>query len=88
MSDERIHVVVGVVSDERGHILLSRRPPHVHQGDLWEFPGGKLKTGETAPQALRRELDEELGIIPTDYRPLIRIYHDYPAVSVPACRHR
>jgi len=78
MSDVRVHVVVGVVIDDQGRILLSRRPVHAHQGDLWEFPGGKLEPGETASQALRRELDEELGIIPVKHRPLIRIYHDYP----------
>lgn len=78
MPDERIHVVVAVVVDEQGRILLSHRPAHVHQGDLWEFPGGKLEPGETVPQALRRELDEELGIVPVEYRPLICIYHDYP----------
>ena len=78
MPDVHVHVVVGVVVDDQRRILLSRRPAHVHQGELWEFPGGKVEPGETVPQALRRELDEELGIVPVNYRPLIRIYHDYP----------
>ena len=42
-----MHVAVAVIQDDRGRILLSRRADHVHQGGLWEFPGGKLKSGET-----------------------------------------
>ncbi len=44
----------------------------------WEFPGGKLEQSEDAPTALARELREELGIVPSRARPLIRIRHDYP----------
>lgn len=77
-SDGRVHVVVGVVSDGQGRVLLSRRPEHVHQGGLWEFPGGKREPDEAVIQTLQRELDEELGIVPLSYHPLIRIYHDYP----------
>lgn len=58
-------------------MLLTLRPDHLHQGGLWEFPGGKVETGESATQALRRELQEELDITPEELRPLIRIHHDY-----------
>jgi 8-oxo-dGTP diphosphatase len=78
MSDTRTHVVAGVIVNERGQVLLSRRPPQAHQGDLWEFPGGKVEHGESAAQALRRELEEELAIRPVGQRPLIQIAHDYP----------
>jgi 8-oxo-dGTP diphosphatase len=57
-----IHVVAGVVSDDRGRILLTQRPPGKHLAGLWEFPGGKCEPGESAVAALRRELGEELGI--------------------------
>jgi len=57
--------------------LLSKRHPDSHQGDLWEFPGGKLEAGESVSSALYRELQEELGIQVTKHRPLIRILHDY-----------
>jgi 8-oxo-dGTP diphosphatase len=73
-----LHVAVGVVHDERGHILIAKRPRHVHQGDLWEFPGGKLEAGETAEQALHRELQEELNIEVAETTPLIQIRHAYP----------
>ena len=48
--------------DRSGHVLLSRRPTHKTHGGLWEFPGGKVETGETPAVALVRELREELGI--------------------------
>jgi 8-oxo-dGTP diphosphatase len=57
--------------------LITKRPEHVHQGGLWEFPGGKLETGETPNEGLARELFEELGIRVRSSRPLIRVHHDY-----------
>ena len=78
----RIHVAVAAIFDEQRRVLLSKRPAHVHQGGLWEFPGGKIEERETVEEGLRRELQEELGITPADTRPLIRIVHDYPDKSV------
>ena len=72
-----IHVVAGVIYDPQGRILLARRPDHLHQGGLWEFPGGKVHAGELVIAALRRELEEELGITFTRSRPLIQVHHDY-----------
>ena len=77
-----IHVAAGVIKDAKGQILIARRPDHAHQGGLWEFPGGKLENGESAPQALARELQEELGIDVEHCEPLIQIRHDYPDKSV------
>lgn len=73
----RTHVVAAVLEDIHERILITKRPEHVHQGGLWEFPGGKLDPGESPDEALARELREELGVIPRAYRPLIRIAHDY-----------
>ena len=48
--------------DSDGRVLLAQRPPGKHLAGTWEFPGGKLEAGESVEQALRRELQEELGI--------------------------
>jgi len=48
--------------DPDGRVLLARRPEGKKMAGLWEFPGGKLHTGETPEVALIRELKEELGI--------------------------
>lgn len=73
----RIHVAAAAIFNSAGEVLLSRRADHVHQGGLWEFPGGKLEPGEAATDALRRELREELGIHVQASRPLIRVHHGY-----------
>ncbi len=74
---ERTHVAVGVILNEAGEVLITRRAAQSHQGGLWEFPGGKLESGESVQEALARELDEELGIQVQQTEPLIRISHDY-----------
>ncbi|ALE16242.1 5-methyl-dCTP pyrophosphohydrolase [Altererythrobacter epoxidivorans] len=48
--------------DDSGRWLMHRRPHHKHHGGLWEFPGGKVESGENPCFALVRELAEELGI--------------------------
>jgi 8-oxo-dGTP diphosphatase len=62
--DERtpVDVAVGVLIDARGRFLLCSRPEGKVYAGYWEFPGGKLEAGESVEQALRRELQEELGI--------------------------
>ena len=57
-------VIVAAVAlvDTDGRVLISRRPEGKAMAGLWEFPGGKLESGETPEAALIRELREELGI--------------------------
>lgn len=61
---------------------MSRRHAHQHLGGLWEFPGGKVDSGENVYEALCRELDEELAVKVHKARPLIRVAHDYPDKKV------
>lgn len=75
-------VVAAVVRHLDGRIGIAQRPLHKHQGGLWEFPGGKIAAGESPQQALARELEEELGINGGHYRPLMRLEHHYPDLSV------
>lgn len=77
MPKRRVHVVAAVILNEEGSVFLSRRPSYVDQGGLWEFPGGKLHANETCLEALKRELDEELGITVQRARPLIKVRHEY-----------
>ena len=63
-SDDRrvVDVAVGLLIQRSGAFLMTTRPVgKVYEG-YWEFPGGKLEAGETVEQALRRELQEEIGV--------------------------
>ena len=57
-----VEVAVGVLVRGDGAFLLTSRPEGKAYAGYWEFPGGKLEAGETVEQALRRELQEEIGI--------------------------
>lgn len=60
-----------------GKFLIAKRPPDVHLGGLWEFPGGKMEPGESLENCLRRELREELGIVVGEARLFRVISHRY-----------
>ena len=58
-----IEVVAGIIfNEDRSQVLLAFRKPEQHQGDRWEFPGGKMESGESQAKALKRELFEELAL--------------------------
>ena len=82
MNNALIHVAAAAVVNDSGDVLVSQRKQGTHLGGYWEFPGGKLETGESIDAALRRELKEELDIVPLSCRPLIRTRYDYPEKSV------
>jgi 8-oxo-dGTP diphosphatase len=77
-----VDVAVGVLIRPDGDFLLTSRPPgKVYEG-YWEFPGGKLETGETVEEALRRELHEEIGITIGAAHPWKIELVDYPHALV------
>jgi 8-oxo-dGTP diphosphatase len=78
----RLDVVAAIIRDDLGRVLLARRPEHKHQGGRWEFPGGKVESGEALQHALQRELDEELGVFARASRPFMTIDHHYPDLHV------
>ena len=75
-------VAVGILIKEDGSYLLGQRPEGKPYAGYWEFPGGKLESGETVFQALFRELKEELGIEILSSEPWKVIEHDYPHAYV------
>ena len=77
-----LRVAVGVIKNPSGQVLISLRDNKLHQGGLWEFPGGKVELGETVQQALTRELKEELDIAVETVTPLITVNYQYPDLAV------
>ena len=77
-----VDVAVGVLIDAEGRFLMTSRPTGKVYADHWEFPGGKLESGETVAQALRRELNEELGIDIGQAHPWQVEMVDYPHALV------
>ena len=77
-----VDVAVGVLIKPDGAFLLTSRPKGKVYAGYWEFPGGKLEAGETVPQALARELYEELGIEALSIVPWRDEMVDYPHALV------
>ncbi len=73
-------VVAGII-EQHNRILIGRRRPDQPHPLKWEFPGGKLETGESPPEALVRELREELGIESRPGTELMRYEFSYPGKS-------
>lgn len=72
-----IDVVCGILVDESGQLLACLRPPGKHLADKWEFPGGKVESGESPEAALIRELREELDVDVEILRHLTAVIWDY-----------
>jgi 8-oxo-dGTP diphosphatase len=95
-------VVAAALHAENGRILLQRRRLSAAHGGLWEFPGGKVEAGEHPQAALRREIDEELGLdlaqaalVPAGFATsderappglVILLYHCHGWRGTPECR--
>lgn len=70
--------VVAAILERDGMILIGRRRPEQSHPLQWEFPGGKVESGETPSDALARELDEELGIQHAAGEEITRYQYTYP----------
>jgi len=70
--------VVASLIEKDGKLLVCQRTRHQTMPLKWEFPGGKIEEGEQPRDALRRELEEELGIVATIGDEIKRIQHEYP----------
>jgi 8-oxo-dGTP diphosphatase len=77
-----VQVAVGVLVRADDAFLLTTRPEGKAYAGYWEFPGGKLEAGETVEQALRRELQEEIGITIQNCVPWKTERIDYPHALV------
>jgi len=76
-----IQVTAAIIIRE-DKFLIARRNRHKHMGGRWEFPGGKIKPGETPEACLGRELEEEFGIRVSIRQFFHRQIHHYPEKSI------
>lgn len=82
MARKLVEVAAGVITRADGSFLIGQRAPGTFYPGYWEFPGGKVEAGESAAEALRRELDEELGIRVERLFPWLVREHDYEHAHV------
>ena len=79
MADKpRLRVVAAALFDAERRVLIAERPAGKHMAGWWEFPGGKVDSGESDTDALVRELREELGIEARPDHEVMRLSHEYP----------
>ena len=81
MERKAIEVVAALIRDQ-DRFLACQRPAHKARGLLWEFVGGKVESGETGPEALVRECQEELGVTLNVGDAVMDVTHDYPDLTV------
>lgn len=85
------HIGVAVIQNDRGLVLIDRRPAEGLLGGLWEFPGGKVEPGESVVDCVRREIAEELAIEIEVGEELITVDHAYThfkvSLHVHLCRY-
>ena len=72
-----VRVAIAIIINDKNQILISKRSAEQHQGNKWEFPGGKLEPNETSQDALQRELKEELGIQVKSTIFFMALHHQY-----------
>lgn len=80
--DAPLLVVVAIFEDNEGRFLITKRPLETSHGGYWEFPGGKVESGETISEALLREIQEELGLHVIRHQSIGEVHHTYPTRRV------
>lgn len=75
---KKIDIAAGIIQNAQGNIFITQRGPDMHMANKWEFPGGKLEEGETAEQALVRELHEEVGINAVEFQLFEKLEYTFP----------
>ena len=78
----KVTEVVAALILDGDRFLICQRPETKARALLWEFPGGKVEPGETKPQALIRECQEELDITLDVTREFMAVTHEYPDLTV------
>ncbi len=74
--------VVAALIWNGGKFLICRRPPQKARGNLWEFVGGKVESGETEEQALIRECREELAVVLRVGAKFMDVVYQYPDLAI------
>ncbi|MEN0613192.1 8-oxo-dGTP diphosphatase MutT [Klebsiella indica] len=75
---KNLQISVGIIRNSQGEIFITQRAADAHMANKLEFPGGKIETGESAEQALVRELQEEVGITVKSSRLFEQLQHQFP----------
>ncbi|WP_078817684.1 (deoxy)nucleoside triphosphate pyrophosphohydrolase [Sporosarcina newyorkensis] len=79
---KKIHVVGAIIENEQKEILCALRGPEMTLPNYWEFPGGKIEQGESKEEALKREIQEELGCTIEVYEHIDDTTYEYEKVIV------
>ncbi|MFS2223016.1 8-oxo-dGTP diphosphatase MutT [Pantoea sp. B65] len=79
---KHLQVAVGIIRNASMEIFLAQRSASSYMANMWEFPGGKIESGESAAEALKRELLEETGIEVTAAEPFDTADHTYEDLRV------
>ncbi|MEO3990027.1 8-oxo-dGTP diphosphatase MutT [Pseudocitrobacter cyperus] len=75
---KKLQIAVGIIRNDAGEIYITQRAADAHMANKWEFPGGKIEAGETAEDAVIRELQEEVGITASAPQLFDKLEYEFP----------